>query len=211
MDNEDNIEAIVKTPLLKEKQARPPQSEKQREAFRKAREKLIENHKKKKEEKIMAAKRDLLEKEGYVKKEDKPKLVNEPLEENIQFEINDSSDESAVEPKPKKVKEVKVKEVKVKEVKQKEVKEVKEVKQKEVIKEKPKPKPKPKQVVKEVSESESDLSDTNSDSSEEIVIIKRTKKNKKSQPKIRRSKSYDDENDYEESVASLPNYNNYFL
>jgi hypothetical protein len=201
MDNQDNIEPIVKTPLLKEKKPRAPQSEKQKDAFRKAREKLIENHKKKKEEKIMAAKRDLLEKEGYVKKEDKPKLVNEPIVENIQFEINDSSDESAVEPKPKKVKEVKVKEVKVKEIK--------EVKQKEVIKEKPKPKPK--QVVKEVSESESDLSDTNSESSEEIVIIKRTKKNKKSQPKIRRTKSYDDENDYEESVASLPNYNNYFV
>lgn len=199
MDNQDNTETIVQTPLLKEKKPRAPQSEKQKEAFRKAREKLVENHKKKKEEKIMAAKRDLLEKEGYVKKEDKPKLVNKPLEDNIQFEINDSTDESTVETKPKKVKEVKQKEVK-----QNEIKEVKEV-----IKEKPKPKPK--QIVKEISESETDESETNSDSSEEIVIIKRTKKNKKSQPKIRRTKSYDDENDYEESVASLPNYNNYFL
>ena len=91
MDNISNTENIEKGPLLKEKRPRPPQSEKQKEAFKKAREKLAERHKEKKEAKILDAKRSLLEKEGYVK----------PAEQNdsIQFKI-DESDESSDDKEP---------------------------------------------------------------------------------------------------------------
>lgn len=193
MEDPLNTEKIEKTPLLKEKKPRPPQSEKQKEAFKKAREKLAERHTKIKETKILEAKRTLLEKEGYIKPEQK--------KESIQFKIDDSEESSDdVEP----IKEIQ---------KEKPKKQPKEETTKPLIKEEKK-----KVVKKEISrkpepESESESEDSvDSDSSEEIVIIKRTKKNKKSQPKVRRTKSYDENEDDEiETVATLPNYNNYFL
>jgi hypothetical protein len=192
MDEPLNTENIEKTPLLKEKKPRPPQTEKQKEAFKKAREKLAERHTKIKETKILEAKRTLLEKEGYTKAE--------PKNESIQFKIDDSEESSDdVEP----IKEIQ-KEKQKKQPKQETKALIKEEKKKPAKKEisrKPEP------------ESESENEDSqDSDSSEEIVIIKRTKKNKKAQPKIRRSKSYDEEEEEDvEHLAPLTNYHNYFL
>lgn len=201
MDNISNTENIEKGPLLKEKRPRPPQSEKQIEAFKKAREKLAERHKEKKEAKILDAKRTLLEKEGYVKPPEQT--------ESIQFKI-DESDESSDDKQP--IKQI------PKEKAQKQPKSktplIKEEK-KEIPKPPPKtPKPKVKQYVgkDEDDESDDEDDDNDSDSSEEIVIIKRTKKNKKTQPKIRRAKSYNEEEDEEEYYPKAPtNFNNYFV
>lgn len=193
MDDTLNIEKIEKTPLLKEKKPRPPQSEKQKEAFKKAREKLAERHKEKKETKILEAKRTLLEKEGYIKPT--------PKEESIQFKIDDS-EESSDDIKP--IKEIQ-KEKPKKQPKQETKKPLIKEEKKKVVKKEISRKPEP--------ETETENEDSvDSDSSEEIVIIKRTKKNKKAQPKVRRTKSYDEyEDDEVEPVATLPNYNNYFL
>jgi hypothetical protein len=193
MEDPLNIEKIEKTPLLKEKKPRPPQSEKQKEAFKKAREKLAERHNKIKETKILDAKRTLLEKEGYIKPT--------PKEESIQFKI-DETDESGDDKEP--IKEIQ-KEKPKKQPKQETTKPLIKEEKKKVVKKEISRKPEPE------TETESEDS-VDSSSSEEIVIIKRTKKNKKSQPKVRRTKSYDEyEDDDVEPVASLPNYNNYFL
>ena len=199
MDNISNTENIEKGPLLKEKRPRPPQSEKQKEAFKKAREKLAERHKEKKEAKILDAKRSLLEKEGYVK----------PAEQNdsIQFKI-DESDESSDDKEPIKV----IQTEKAKKQPKTRTPLIKE--EKKVIPKTPKQTIRKEYVGKAESESDSDGdSDGDSDSSEEIVIIKRTKKVKKSQPKIRRSKSYDEDDDDDEyyQTPTPTNFNNYFL
>jgi hypothetical protein len=196
MDNTANIENTEKGSLLKEKKPRPPQSEKQKEAFKKAREILVEKNKQKKEAKILDAKRQLLEKEGYVKQP--------PKNETIQFKIdeNDESDDDK-----QNIKEIQ------KEKPKKPTKEKTPLIKEEKKKVMPKKQNKEYVGTKVETDDDDDDDDQNSDSSEEIVIIKRTKKNKKSQPKIRRTKSYDEDEDepYQESVATLPNYNNYFL
>jgi len=194
MEDPLNIETIEKTPLLKEKKPRPPQSEKQKEAFKKAREKLAERHTKIKESKLLDAKRTLLEKEGYIKPE--------PKEESIQFKI-DESEESCDDKEPiKEIQKEKPKKQQKKETTKPLIKEEKKKVAKKEICRKPEPE----------SESDNDDSQDSDSSEEEIVIIKRTKKNKKAQPKIRRTKSYDEEDDDDiEPVASLSNYHNYFL
>lgn len=196
MEDPLNIEKIEKTPLLKEKKPRPPQSEKQKEAFKKAREKLAERHNKIKETKILDAKRTLLEKEGYIKPE--------PKEESIQFKI-DESEESCDDIEPiKEIQKEKPKKQQKKETTKPLIKEEKKKVAKKEICRKPEPEPE--------SESDNDDSQDSDSSEEEIVIIKRTKKNKKAQPKIRRTKSYDeDEDDDVEPIAPLFNYHNYFL
>ena len=80
-----------KTPLLKEKKPRPPQSEKQMANFKIMQEKRAKKVEDTKQEKILMAQRALLVKEGYVKK---PIVAVQP----VQFEIEDESEQ---EQKPK--------------------------------------------------------------------------------------------------------------
>jgi hypothetical protein len=194
MDNTANIENIEKGSLLKEKKPRPPQSEKQKEAFKKAREILVEKNKQKKEAKILDAKRQLLEKEGYVKQPVKNETIQFKIDETDETDDDKQSIKEIQKEKPKKPTKERTPLIK----------EEKKVVTKKANKE---------YVGTKVETDDENDSDQLSDSSEEIVIIKRTKKNKKAQPKIRRTKSYDEDEDepYQETLATLPNYNNYFL
>lgn len=204
MENQDN-DKIDKTPLLKPKKTRPPPSEKQMENFKKMAEKRAENIKKKKEDKILAAKRELLEKEGYVKS-------TIPLieKESIQFNITDdeNNDEKIIAQTPQLSKPKKILKSKLLESLPLDKTENK----KQIIK-------KSKQKIIE-SSSSSDLedSDCNSSSSEEIVIIKRTKKQKSTKElkanKPMKQKQINPILDYEEEeyvAPQIPNYINYFL
>ena len=108
MDNSET-DKNDKSPLLKPKRPRPPPSEKQMDNFRKMSEKRAENIAKKKEDKIIQAKRDILEKEGYVKKDitkETPK-EKEPVDEMKEFIITDEELEKLErELSPNKVKKV---------------------------------------------------------------------------------------------------------
>ena len=138
-----------KTPLLKEKKPRPPQSEKQMANFKIMQEKRAKKVEDTKQEKILTAQRALLVKEGYVKK---PIVAVQPL----QFEI-DEKEEEEEEPEPI----------------------VKKTKQKQMIKEKAMPKVKPiKKLKPRIPEPDSE-SDMDSDSSQEIIVIKRKSKKAK--------------------------------
>lgn len=208
MDNSEN-DKNDKSPLLKPKKPRPPPSEKQMENFKKMAEKRAENIAKKKEDKILQAKRELLEKEGYVKKD----ITKETQEkESVQFKISDDeTDKVEPIPQPNKVKKV----LKARTIdplpldktenKKQPVKE-KKIKQK---------------VIEPESSSSEDEHDDDSTSSEEIVIIKRSKKPKTvkaakpvKQPKQRQVIQQEEEDEEEEYVAKQtyqPNYINYFL
>jgi hypothetical protein len=190
-DNENND----KSSLLKEKKPRPPQSEKQKENFRKLQEKRAENINKKKEEKILQAKRELLEKEGYVKMNEKEKS-----KEINQFNINDDDESDSEKSKiiqkqnttPKQNRKSKLAPLKKEEKISKPAK--KQTTQNEIIKED----------YSTYGESENDT-----DSSEEIVIVRRTKKNKKGK-KIFKPLHQEDYNEEEHYVAR-PNFNDFFL
>lgn len=161
-----------KTPLLKEKKPRPPQSQKQMENFKIMQEKRVKNAEGRKQEKLLQAQRALLEKEGYVKA---PLKVKEP----IQFEIEEEEEEEEEPIKPIKLTKPKVKEIQPPPIATPKRKQVKKVKM---------PEPEP--------ETETD---GDSDSSEEIIVIKRSKKSKKSKAVQRRRSvplEEDDENEY---------------
>ncbi len=171
-DNNEN-EKNDKSPLLKPKKPRPPPSEKQMENFKKMAEKRAENIAKKKEEKIIQAKRDLLEKEGYVKKDIKKETLAKK-EETIQFKIDDddedgkltvSEDEFVNTPPRRQGKKQQALKIDIppliKEDKKNSVKEPKAPRAKKIVE-------------PEISSSEDD--DGDSSSSEEIVIIKREQK-----------------------------------
>jgi hypothetical protein len=182
MDNTANTENTVETPLLKEKKPRPPQSEKQKEAFKKARERLLEKRAQTKQEKILDAKRTLLEKEGL--------LVKTPTETlTPQFDINEDEPlepTKAPAPNTKRAPPSKVAISPLKEAKKRSVGKVK--KEPRVI----------------LSESEEDDSDGSS-SSEEVIVIKRTRK-----PKGRKQMQIKEESDEDETYSPAPNYMDYF-
>jgi len=188
-DKQEN-ENIDKSSLLKEKKPRPPQSEKQKENFRKLQEKRAENINKKKEEKIIQAKRELLEKEGYTKIKEK-----ESPKEAIQFNINDDAESDSETNKVVPKQNIAL----VRDQKPKTVPLKKEEKINKPVKKQAK-----QTTIKEESSSEND-----SDSSEEIVIVRRTKKNKKHK-KVPNQSEYDDYEDENQYVAR-PNFNDYFL
>jgi hypothetical protein len=161
-------EKLDKTPLLKEKKPRPPQSQKQMENFKIMQEKRVKNAEGRKQEKILQAQRALLEKEGYVKV---PLKVKEP----IQFEIEEEEEEE--EPiKPIKPVKANVKEIQPPPIATPKRKQVKKVKM---------PEPEP--------ETETD---GDSDSSEEIIVIKRKSKKKGVQRRRSVPLEEDDEDEY---------------
>lgn len=151
MSDSNDTENIVQPPLLKQKAPRPPQSQKQREAFQKAAAKRAENIKLKKEEKLLNAQKALLEKEGYVKASSIPPVATIHKSPAIQFEI-ESEEEEEQPPKPLSKAKPRA-----------------QPKQKP-IKKKPIPSSEP--------DSEEDYSSNSSSSSEEVIVIKRSKKSK---------------------------------
>ena len=190
-DNLDNDETD-KTPLLKIKKPRPPPSIKQMENFKKMAEKRAENVKKRKEEKLFEAQRALVEKHNVNQKEPIKKLKEEKA---IQFEIEEQSSDSEEEiPEPI---------IKQKNIKTKQIVPIVPVK-----KERKKAAPAP-----VIEESDTDYS---SDSSEEIIVIKRGKKKPKAAKvakavKAAKEESEDDEQEYvAESQKPTPNFINYF-
>ena len=207
MDNSET-DKNDKSPLLKPKKPRPPPSEKQMDNFRKMAEKRAENIAKKKEDKIIQAKRDLLEKEGYVKKDitkETPK-EKEPLDEMKEFIITDEELEKLErELTPNKVKKV----LKSKTVQPLPLDKIENKKPTLPVKDK---KIKQKVIQVEPSSSESEDEDCDSSSSEEIVIIKRTKKTK-APKKTKQVKQHieEEDNEYVEEIKPQPNYINYFL
>ena len=168
-----------KTPLLKEKKPRPPQSEKQMANFKIMQEKRAKKVEDTKQEKILTAQRALLVKEGYVKK---PIVATQP----IQFEIEDESEQEQ-EPEPI----------------------IKKPKQKQIIKEKAiiaTPKVKPiKKLKPRIPEPDSE-SDMDSDSSEEIIVIKRKSKKAKGRKVV----IEEDDVEEDETPSTPMNYMNYF-
>lgn len=183
MDNPENVENTVDTPLLKEKKTRPPQSEKQKEAFKKARERLLENRAQKKEGKILDAKRTLLEKEGYL-----------PVKKNVesltpQFDINEDEPlepTKAPAPNTKRAPAIKSATGPLKEEKKRSV---------------GKPKKEPRVILSESEDGDSD----GSSSSEEVIVIKRTRKPKGAKPAQKK-----EESDEDEIYTAAPDYSHYF-
>ena len=183
-----------KTPLLKEKKLRAPPSEKQKENFLKMAAKRAENIKKRKEEKLFEAQKALVEKHCSVliKKEEAPKKLKEKVKETVQFEIDEisSEEEEQLIPEPIKKKNIKAPPP------------VPVVTPAQKIKKQIKPQP-------IIEESETDYS---SDSSEEIIVIKRGKK--KAKPIQKQKQQKQQEVEEEEYVAEVerpaPNFINYF-
>lgn len=152
MSDSNDTENIGQPPLLKQKAPRPPQSQKQREAFQKAAAKRAENIKLKKEEKLLNAQKALLEKEGYVKASSIPPVETIHKNPAIQFNISDEEEDEEPTLKPLSKARPQV-----------------QPKQKP-IKKKPIPATEP--------DSEEDYSSNSSSSSEEVIVIKRSKKSK---------------------------------
>ena len=183
-----------KTPLLKEKKLRAPPSEKQKENFLKMAAKRAENIKKRKEEKLFEAQKALVEKHGSVliKKDETPKKLKEKVKETVQFEIDEisSEEEEQLIPEPIKKKNIKASPP------------VPVITPAQKIKKQIKPQP-------IIEESETDYS---SDSSEEIIVIKRGKK--KAKPIQKQKQQKQQEVEEEEYVAEVerpaPNFINYF-
>lgn len=180
MSDLNDTENIGQPPLLKQKAPRPPQSQKQREAFQKAAAKRAENIKLKKEEKLLNAQKALLEKEGYVKASSVPPVATIHKAKEIQFEIDDESPEEDVPPP------------------------------KPLSKARPQMQPKPKPIKKKSipacePESEEDYS-SNSSSSEEVIVIKRSRKSKL---KLKPSK-YLEEEEEEIDAPILTDWGKYF-
>ena len=173
-----------KSPLLKPKKARPPPSEKQKENFKKMAEKRAENIKKRKEEKIIEAQKALLEKNGIsIAPAKKEKLKeNKPT---IQFDSEESQEEEEVE-------EIPAPPISTPKATSK-----------------PRPPLKKQAKMKQIiEESETDYS---SDSSEEVIVIKRGKKKTKAKPKVQQEYIEDVEEVEEEYVAKPTiDYSNYF-
>ena len=188
LDNDDTD----KTPLLKIKKPRPPPSIKQMENFKKMAEKRAENVQKRKEEKLFEAQKALVESSFIKQKEPIKKLKEEKA--TIQFKIEEQSSDSEEEiPEPI---------VKQKNIKTKQIVPVVPVK-----KEKKKTAPAP-----IIEESDTDYS---SDSSEEIIVIKRGKKKPKAAKVAKAIKhedvSEDDEQEYvAESQKPTSNFLNFF-
>jgi hypothetical protein len=185
MQDIKDIQDNDKSPLLKAKKTRPPPSEKQKENFQKMAAVRAENIKKRKEEKLLEAQQALLAKNGI----EVPSAKKEKLKEKqpIQFEIEEKEESEEEEQKPlappmKSTPKVTLK----KEPKQKQLK----AKVKPII-----------------EESETDYS---SDSSEEVIVIKRGKKKPKA--KVQKEKERYVEEDNEEEYVAEPaiNYTNYF-
>lgn len=177
------IEKPDKTPLLKEKKPRPPQSEKQMANFKIMQEKGAKRAEERKQTKILQAQRALLEKEGYVKAT--------PKVEPVQFEIEEE-EEALPTPLSKSRAKPKIKETRnMPPIQTPKVKQVKRVK----------PIPEPE------SESSGD-----SDSSEEVIIIKRKSKKTKSPPMklSKRPIESDDEEDEYVGKSIQIDYNGFF-
>ena len=173
----DNID---KTPLLKAKKPRPPQSAKQMENFKKMADKRAENVIARKGERLLTAQRALLEKEGYVKKVE----TQGQQQQQIQFQIEEEEEE---EP-PK---------VAIKKTRQPAPPKIKET-PKQVVR---------KTRVPIIQEEDEDEDENNSSSDEEVIIIKRSSKKKKALRQIKRDE-YDDEDDTLPTPPM--NYNNFF-
>jgi hypothetical protein len=155
MSDINESENNVDQPLLKQKKTRPPQSEKQKEAFQKAAAKRAENIKSRKDDKLLNAQKALLEKEGYVKA---PKNVPVQKQE-VQFEIDEVASESEQEPEPEPVR--------------------KPLSKKEKPPQQQQAVPKSKAQKKApIIMSESESGDEDSSSDEEVIVIKRTRKSK---------------------------------
>jgi hypothetical protein len=201
LDNDDTD----KTPLLKIKKPRPPPSIKQMENFKKMAEKRAENVKIRKEEKLFEAQKALVEKHNvstFKKAGGKEEPIKKLKEEKqtMQFEIEEQSSESEEDLIEPIVKQKKIKQTQIVPVIS--VAPVKKEKQKKKIKPKPEP---------VIEESETDYS---SDSSEEIIVIKRGKKKPKAAKVAKAIKQEESEDDEQEYVAerqkSVPNFINYF-
>lgn len=173
----ENVETekAEKTPLLKEKKPRPPQSEKQMQNFRAMQEIRAKKAEERKQAKILEAQRALLEKEGYVKSA--PVIKEVQQSQPLQFEIEEEEEEEVKQPKVKarKVKETQVIAPPIQTPRAKPIKKVKQP----------------------VIESDTDTDDCDSDSSQEVIIIKR-----KSKKAVKRSSKQVDEE--EEDYVAKP-------
>ena len=95
MSESYETEKTEESPLLKQKKPRPPQSQKQQEAFQRAAAKRAENVKLRKDQKILEAQKALLQKEGIMKPEIKEK------QNEVQFKIEEEEEEEKPAPQIK--------------------------------------------------------------------------------------------------------------
>jgi hypothetical protein len=178
MNEVNEIENTENDGLLKKKKTRPPQSEKQKEAFKNAAAKRAENVKMRKEQKLLDAQKALLEKEGYIKQPAK--------KQEIQFEIEEETQED---------KSVVIQKEIVKELPSKKKGKLipPPLPPKENIKKQPKVKKEPQVIIQ--SESSSDGGDSDDSSSEdEVIVIKRSRKYKsKTKAKQREQSPYEED------------------
>lgn len=186
LENQEND----KTPLLKAKKPRAPQTEKQLANFKRMAEIRSANIQKRKEEKLLEAQIALLNKNGIKVPIAKKEKVKE--KEAIQFEVEEEEEEEEEQettPPPPLIKETP-------RAKPKQIKTVVE---------------RPKKVVQQIIEE--DETDYSSDSSEEVIVIKRGKKKPKAivqkQKQKQRQRQVDSEE--EEYIAEpIMNYANFF-
>jgi hypothetical protein len=188
MQDIKDIQENDKTPLLKPKKTRPPPSEKQKENFQKMAAVRAENIKKRKEEKLFEAQQALLAKNGIQVPAPKKEKLKEkqPIQFNIEEEDPSESEEESPAPIP-----------------------VMRSTPKVTAKKEPTPKPplkKQPKIKQIIEESETDYS---SDSSEEVIVIKRGKKKPKAKPK-KQIEEYVEEQEEEYVAQPAIDYSNYF-
>lgn len=177
MNEISEIENTENDGLLKKKKTRPPQSEKQKEAFQRAAAKRAENVKLRKEQKLLEAQKALLEKEGYIKQPSKKK--------EIQFEIEEETPEETPVEMPKEI---------IKELPSKKKGKLvpPPLAPKENIKKQPRVKKEPQVIIQ--SSSDDGDSDDDSSSEDEVIVIKRSKKYKsKTKAKPREESPYEED------------------
>lgn len=174
------IEKTDKTPLLKEKKPRPPQSEKQMENFKIMREKRANNVELRKADRLLTAQKALLEREGYVKKEVKQ---TEPVKQSITFDVSEEEEEKEEIPQIMETPKIQRKKAILKEKLPPPVKPVPKAKQSKV----------PRIVEKEYDHYDEDIDDSESSSDEEVIIIKRSSSKKKQRSKVQHESLYEQE------------------
>jgi hypothetical protein len=175
MNEVSEIENTENDGLLKKKKTRPPQSEKQKEAFKVAAAKRAENVKMRKEQKLLDAQKALLEKEGYIKQPAKKQEIQFQIEE----ETPDETPVAIVKELPSKKKGKLV---------------PPPLPPKENIKKQPKVKKEPQIIIQSESSSDGGDSDDDSSSEDEVIVIKRSRKYKsKTKTKPREESPYEED------------------
>lgn len=180
-----------KSPLLKAKKPRAPQTEKQLANFKRMAEIRSANIQKRKEERLLEAQMALLAKNGIKVPIAKKEKVKE--KQAIQFEVEEEEEqEEETEEEEKYVPPPPIKATP--RAKPKQIKTVAE---------------RPKKVVQQIIEE--DETDYSSDSSEEVIVIKRGKKKPKKLLQKQRQRQSQVDSEEEEYIAEpIMNYANFF-